>query len=421
MEANGVLGGKYRLISPLGEGAMGTVWLARHEALDSEVAVKVIRKGIDDPMTRQRLFAEARATVAVNSPHVVKVFDYGVEGDQPYIVMERLIGETLDHRLKAGPKLKPELVDSLVSQLARGLGKAHEVGLIHRDLKPANIFLVDNGDELLVKMLDFGIVKYTGQNSALDIEATDTRELMGSPLYMSPEQAFGGREIDHRSDLWSLAVIIMACLTGRWVFRGADSAETLTKICRDDPDLTGIDRYPPSLETWAKKALDKDPNKRFQSARQLSDEFRLALFAGPDSPSPSQTDTQPIAPVSQPPTRQTHDAVTRSMAPPFGKRLGMMGVLLSLLAVIAVGLAVRRVWQWSQKPTQPVVGSKGASSAGAPSDSLSQANAPATPPPGTQTTSPAPWVPVVRVHPHRRPVVPKKAPPSEDALLKERH
>jgi serine/threonine-protein kinase len=352
VESGRILGGKYRLLNPLGEGAMGTVWLARHEALSSDVAIKVIRSGVNDPSSRQRLFTEARATVSINSPHVVQVFDYGVEDEHPYIVMERLLGETLDQRMKEGPHMSAALIEKIVFQIARGLGKAHEVGLIHRDLKPANIFLVENGEDVLVKMLDFGIVKYTG-GSALDleIEATNGHDLMGSPLYMSPEQVMSRNEIDHRSDLWSLAVIAVRCMTGQWPFRGGNSAETLVKICQEDPDLTGLDRYPPALEDWARRAFRKAPAERFQSARELAEGFRLALLGQVEFSTVSQSETQPAPSSRYPKDRETQGALSSSNAPARSSGWQQLNGWIALLALGLAVFAVYQEWRWRSHET----------------------------------------------------------------------
>src|SRR5262249_15971575 len=183
------------------------------------------------PMARTRFEREARAAAQLPSPHVVRILDYGVERETPYIVMELLRGEDLRARLAREGRLPLHQIVALVRQIAKGLKLAHDAGIVHRDLKPSNVFLQRIGDEELVKILDFGGAKEIDRRAG--DERTPSGRLLGSPEYMSPEQARGG-DIDHRSDQWSLAVIAFVALTGHRPFAGQHVGDVLVKICTED-------------------------------------------------------------------------------------------------------------------------------------------------------------------------------------------
>lgn len=273
-----VIASKYRLEAPLAQGGMGTVWSARHLALDTKVAIKFI--GLDASMldeARKRFEREAKAAAVLNSPHVVHIHDYGVDDDIPYLVMELLQGEDLGARLAKRGKLSvPETV-RIVAQVARALRRAAELGIVHRDLKPSNVFIVDtdNEEEELVKVLDFGVAKVP---HVAIYDTTRSGAMLGSPRYMSPEQARGRRLVDPRSDLWSLAVIAYRALTGAPPFDGEDVADLIVKICSEpalppsqlDPELG------PEMDAFFERAFARDPDQRFQTARELANELAAA-------------------------------------------------------------------------------------------------------------------------------------------------
>ena len=205
-----LVGGKYKLTRLLGKGGMGSVWEGIHDSLGTRVAVKFIEtEYVDSHEARSRFENEARAAAKLVSKHVVKVHDHGVMSDgRPYIVMEFLAGEPLDARRNSVGCISLPETASIVQQVARALNKAHEVGIVHRDLKPENVFLVhddEDGTEV-AKVVDFGIAKFTDATGGLS-SSTRTGSILGTPYYMSPEQARGLRSVDTRSDLWSLAVI----------------------------------------------------------------------------------------------------------------------------------------------------------------------------------------------------------------------
>ena len=224
-----VIAGRFRLVRTLGRGGMGEVWLAHHTGLDTPCAIKFIHAQVAAVAeTRQRFEREAKAVAQMRSPHVVHVLDYGECEGMPYIAMEYLDGEDLGRRLKRLERLTPFDTHLILAQVARALAKAHTAGLVHRDLKPENIFICHDDEQEIVKILDFGIAK----NKALAIGdgSTATGALLGTPSYMSPEQAQGTKAVDHRSDLWSLAVVAFRCLTGRLPFVSEALGDLLVQI-----------------------------------------------------------------------------------------------------------------------------------------------------------------------------------------------
>ncbi|CAN97890.1 Protein kinase [Sorangium cellulosum So ce56] len=285
LEAGSVVGGKYRLERPLAGGAMGFLWVARHLQLDVEVALKfMMPQHADSPVARARFEREAKASAQLRTPNVVHVYDYGLEGDTPYLAMELLEGEDLAAYLARHGRLEPEELLGIVSQVCKALRRAHEVGLIHRDLKPANIFLARQGEEV-VKILDFGVAKAIGTGLAAD--ATKTGTLIGSPHYMSPEQVRRSKTIDFRSDLWSLGVIIFQCLTGQLPFPGEELGDVLVEICTGDIPVASqlAPNLWPELDRFLERALKREPAERFQSASELARAFAAAVqrTAVPDS------------------------------------------------------------------------------------------------------------------------------------------
>jgi eukaryotic-like serine/threonine-protein kinase len=270
--AGRVLAEKYLLIDRLGEGGFGSIWRAQHRILKSDVAVKLIDLDVarkDGAV--ERFLREAQATAALRSPHVVQVLDYGVDGDQPFIVMELLEGENVaDRILRVGP-LPPLDVARIVTHVARAIGKAHELGIVHRDLKPENIFLVKNGDEEIAKVLDFGVAKIAQPVDLNQDTYTITGSLIGTPYYMSPEQAQGNKTVDHRSDLWALGVIAFEMLTGQRPFDGDALGDLVLTICvRSIAVPSAVAPVPAGFDAWFARAVERDPDARFQSARDMA-------------------------------------------------------------------------------------------------------------------------------------------------------
>jgi serine/threonine-protein kinase len=267
---------RYRLERKLGSGGMGSVWLARDLSLDSTCAIKLVdhdKLGNDE--VRVRFQREARAAAQIRSANVVDVFDHGLWRGMPFIVMEYLQGEDLGARLERLRQLSLRETYDIVAQVARALVRAHALGIVHRDLKPENIFLVPGDDHEIAKVLDFGIAKLD-QYSLTD-KTTKTGSFMGTPYYMSPEQA-RGKGIDWRSDLWALGIIIYQCLTGRPPFESEALGELLGMIMYDPiPKLTEANpELPAELEEFWQRATARDREARFQTAKELADAFALA-------------------------------------------------------------------------------------------------------------------------------------------------
>jgi len=278
-----LVAGKYELVRLIGRGGMGSVWEGRHVTLGTRVACKFIdgEFAAKSPEARTRFKNEARAAASLRSKHVVDVYDYGVMKDgRPYIVMEFLSGESLADRLERMGRLPLATTARIVSQIGRGLQKAHAAGIVHRDLKPDNVFLMwDEEDEQdQVKVVDFGIAKFTDEGANAS-HATQTGSVVGTPFFMSPEQARGIEAIDLRSDLWALGVVAFQCLTGRLPFDSEAVGDLLIKICTDEvpvpshiaPDL------PLSMDAWMARALERDRDLRFQSAREMTDALADAI------------------------------------------------------------------------------------------------------------------------------------------------
>ena len=277
-----LIGGKYRIERPLAKGGMGSVWVARHEQLGSTVAIKFLDASFAASAAhRARFEREARAAASLKSPHVVHVGDYGFEGDAPYLVMELLEGEDLGQRLHRVGRMSLRDTAKVLVQVGKALRKAHEAGFAHRDLKPANLFIARIDDDEVVKILDFGIAK--DQHAAAG-EATRTGEVIGSPHYMSPEQVRAEKDLDHRTDLWSLGIILFRMLTGSLPFPGDQLGPVLAKILTDPlpvatqaaPDL------PPAMDAFFARALARDKNQRFQSVQEMVDGY-MAAAGGKDA------------------------------------------------------------------------------------------------------------------------------------------
>jgi serine/threonine protein kinase len=273
-----------RLVSKLGAGGMGAVWIADHTALNTRVVVKFMLVGLDSSASaRTRFKREAEAASQVKSPHVVQTFDYGVTTDGlPFIVMEHLEGRDLAAEIAARGALDPVTVIAIVTQVAKALTKAHAAGLLHRDIKPDNIFLCqsESEDDLFVKLLDFGIAKTHAVEGEAELDAqTKTGQVIGTPFYMSPEQVTAQKVIDLRSDLWSLAVVAFEALTGQRPFDGPSFGALAVKIATTDapkPSATNP-ALPASVDAWFAQACAREPSARFGSARELAEKLRAAF------------------------------------------------------------------------------------------------------------------------------------------------
>ncbi len=279
--AGQVIAGKYTLTEAFASGGMGSVWRARHTELEIDVAIKFIGSellGLNIALERFR--REARAAALIRSPHVVQLNDYGMHEGVPYIVMEFLEGEDLRAVLRRDGALGCERACAIVGAVAKALRLAHDAGIVHRDLKPANIYLARSGDDEVVKVLDFGVAKLL--DADLGGAETTTGAVLGSPLYMSPEQARGAR-VDHRTDLWALGMVALEIITGEHPLRGAAIGDILVRICTEDmppPSSRGVVR--PGLDAFFARALARDPEARFGSAKELADALSEVCDPRPD-------------------------------------------------------------------------------------------------------------------------------------------
>jgi predicted Ser/Thr protein kinase len=279
-----VVAGKYRVTSLLGRGGMGSVWHAEHLQLGSAVALKVLKPEVSrNKNSVQRFIREAKAAALLRSPHVVQIFDYGQDGDVVYMAMELLDGESLHQRLRRATRLPADVCATVMTHVGRAVGRAHEMGIVHRDLKPDNVFLVENDDEIVAKVLDFGIAKADvwGLESTADAPTTQTGALLGTPYYMSPEQATGQKDVDHRADLWALGVMTFECLLGERPYRSDSLGDLVLHICtRKQPVPSERGHVPPGFDAWFARTQARDREERFQSARDLVRELRSILLPG---------------------------------------------------------------------------------------------------------------------------------------------
>src|SRR4051812_5458793 len=280
-----VLAGKYRVERVLGEGGMGVVVAARHLQLDERVALKFMRpEALMNSEAVARFAREARAAVKIKSEHVARVSDVGtLENGAPYMVMEYLEGGDLSTWLKQQGRLPLDQAVEFVLQASEAIAEAHALGIVHRDLKPANLFVIRRPDGAWsVKVLDFGISKMTGiSGSGPDLGMTKTSAVMGSPHYMSPEQMRSVRDVDARTDIWALGVIMYELLVGVTPFTAEAFPELVLKIASDAPAplRNRLLDVPPGIEQVIFKCLEKNPSKRFASVGELA--VALLEFAPP--------------------------------------------------------------------------------------------------------------------------------------------
>jgi len=284
-----VLEGAYRITRMLGQGGMGAVYEAVQLRLDKRVAVKLMARDLAaNQEALARFHREAEITSHLGHPHLVNVIDFGqAESGEPYLVMEYLDGEDLDHRLRRVNQLPIETVVHVVRQVASALGAAHDQGVVHRDLKPGNVFLLQiPGEPDFVKVLDFGISKVKAARTQL----TSAAAIMGTPNYMSPEQASGMvDEIDHRADEWALGCIAWEMLLGRCPFTADDAAALFYQIISLEPQpLTPrVPGLPAAVEPVLRRALSKRPAERFPSIRDFARTLEAAAFSRPADATPA--------------------------------------------------------------------------------------------------------------------------------------
>jgi serine/threonine protein kinase len=277
-----VLANVYEIHSIIGHGGMGVVYKARHAMMDRIVAIKMLKAQlITDSMSVKRFQQEVKASSRINHPHVVAVYNFGLTPQGlPYIVMDYLEGNTLANVIRRDGQIGVERGIKIISQACEGLAYAHKQGVVHRDLKPGNIVLTDyDGDSEFVKVVDFGVAKLMG-GTADSQRLTQAGDICGSPVYMSPEQCMG-QELDWRSDIYSMGVVIYETLTGGLPLVGTSMVDTMAKQCSEMPPPFATARpdlyIPERIQQVVFKALAKDPKDRHQSMDELREELYLAI------------------------------------------------------------------------------------------------------------------------------------------------
>ncbi len=339
-QAQALIDGKYQLVRCLGEGGMGAVYEGRHTGTGRRVAVKLVSSDAlsKGPDVAERFRREAMASGAIESQYIAHVLDTGMDGrtGSPYIVMELLVGEDLQRTIKRVRRFTPDTALRIGAQALMGLQRAHDAGVIHRDVKPANLFLSRRDHEVVVKLLDFGIAKV--RVDPLTSEETDkTRSgmMLGSPLYMSPEQARGKKTIDHRSDLFSLGVVLYELLSGKTPHAKSETiGDLIVRICGEP--ARPLQEVAPSVSAAAaaivQKAIALDPGERFASADAMLAAIRALLPAGfaldagilPPSPDASRA-VAPSGVRAAQPSRPELPPSRPDLAPQTGERAAARG------------------------------------------------------------------------------------------------
>ncbi len=329
--------GAYRVVREIGHGGMGAVWLAEHVQLGRRAAIKVLHSEFSGkPDIVQRFFNEARAATAISDPGIVQIFDFGQHTDgSAYIVMELLEGDPLDRRLKDRGALPIADALRITRQVASTLGAAHTRGIVHRDVKPENIFLVHDpevpGGER-AKILDFGIAKLAGNATGVK---TQTSSMMGTPVYMSPEQCRGAGHVDQRSDVYSLGCVLFYLVVGRPPFVADGGGELIVMHVTEAPPVPsqlqpGIPR---EIDQLLLRCLEKDPAKRFSSCGDLA--IAIGALLG-SSPSISVAISRPSIPVAALAATTLSSATGATGVPIRTKRKPVLAFALGL-GVVAVG------------------------------------------------------------------------------------
>jgi serine/threonine-protein kinase len=398
-----VLAGKYRVDRVLGVGGMGVVVAATHLQLQQTVALKFALKEAlaSNPAAIERFLREARAAVKLKSEHVAKVLDVGtLETGAPYMVMEYLDGADLGQVVQRQGALSVEASADYVLQACEALAEAHSLGIVHRDLKPQNLFLTQAvGGSALVKVLDFGISKMTmGVDSAL----TKTSSIMGSPLYMAPEQMRSARKADVRSDIWALGVILFELLTGEVPFNADTMPELCLKVVSDPPRAIAELRndVPVGIVEAINKCLAKDPNDRYQNAAELASALepfapaasrnaaaraRMVLSSEMTRQSMASSPSQPSPPVAQ--ARTNNAAVTGGAqtisASPEKKKTPLAIYLAAGVGVVAIG---GLIFAFTRASSTPAAAASGAATSSTPATTQSAATEPTT----SEPTKPPP-------------------------------
>jgi hypothetical protein len=302
--------GKFEILAEIGQGSMGTVYKARDPGLDRVIALKTILPGsVIETEARERFLREARSVARLQHPNIITIFELGQMEDVPYIAMEFLEGESLSDAVKVGRPTKMRRKLEVIRQLCRGLGYAHERGVVHRDVKPSNIFLLPDGT---AKILDFGVAWLEGGTFA-----TRTGMLVGTPAYMAPEQ-FSGEKVDHRVDMWSLGVILYEMIAGGRPFTGDTVPQLIYRIVHTSlPELDSAELgVPGGVVHVIERALEKVPDSRFPDLGAMANALRDLIDGGEAADVDATVSLGPSPEVPrEPPTEPVGEAADTAMAP----------------------------------------------------------------------------------------------------------
>jgi serine/threonine-protein kinase len=328
----------------LADGGMGSVWVAWHEGLSREVAVKVLTKSSFETVEQRHRFSlEARCAARIRSPYVPEIFEHGISEDgAPFLVMRLLDGVDLGTYLKAHGRMPLRDVARLLDHVGHALSAAHQVGFVHRDVKPQNIILSRGpGSDLEARLIDFGIAKSTHPTSSQMVTHPGT--IVGTPNYMSPEQIAGKGPVDERADVWSLGVVAYVCLTGSLPFLGDSFRQLCLSIYAGvfAPPSDSRPDLPPALDAWFIKALSGDRRDRFPTVAAMTHAFLVAMTGAPRESriagrETSRGSSRPATPCVLEP-RQTHRRGWRDTSVAFALGGALFGALGSALAALILG------------------------------------------------------------------------------------